>query len=30
MNMDVPKPEAMNTDTVPSLTEEFQELLFSK
>ena len=30
MGMDVPKPEAMDTDAVPSLTEEFEELLFSK
>ena len=30
MDMDVPKPEAMDTDAVLSLTEEFEELLFSK
>ena len=30
MDMDVPKPEAMDTDAVPSLTKEFEELLFSK
>ena len=27
MDMDVPKPEAMDTDAVPSLAEEFEELL---
>ena len=30
MDMDIPKPEAMDTDAVPSLIEEFEELLFSK
>ena len=30
MDMDILKPEAMDTDAIPSLTEEFEELLFSK
>ena len=30
MDMDVPKPKAMDTDALPSLTEEFEELLFCK
>ena len=30
MDMDVPKPETMDTDAVPSLTEELEELLFSE
>lgn len=30
VDVDVPKPEAVDTDAVPSLTEEFEELLFSK
>ena len=30
MDMDVPKPEPMDTDAILSLAEEFEELLFSE